>query len=170
MTRTTWPGGRVPKFFLLVFLASALAGVLFAPPWALRVQAATPAASAQVTTRLSAWLWRQGKSEAYTSQRLLPGELVRWQLEARNSGDKPASNLQFDLDLAPPTRFQAGSVTGTAAFAFSLDGTAFAPQPQVATPQGWQPAPVEDYRKLRLYLPALAPQATWSATYTVAVR
>ncbi len=103
-----------------------------------------------------------------------PGDLLRYRVQAENTGTVPVADLLVTQPVPAGTEFIAGSTDGEAAI-YSLDSKHFSPQPVQEEVEAdgvtrTHPAPPESYVALRWRFPALAAKATETVTYQVRVR
>ncbi|MBE9008638.1 DUF11 domain-containing protein [Pseudanabaenaceae cyanobacterium LEGE 13415] len=106
------------------------------------------------------------------------GTVLRFQVVAKNAGDRPAQKLVVTQPIPRGTTYAANSATANGAeLTYSTDGgKTFTANPmlQVALPDGrteMKPAPVESYSHVRwTFEKAIAPKNTLEVTYDVSVR
>ena len=108
-----------------------------------------------------------------------PGDLLRYQVKARNVGKAAISDLAVTQPVPAGAVYVAHSAEGDAAegasLTYSLDGKRFSPQPMrvVTDADGAQktvPAPPESYAALRWRFPAIPGETSRAVSYQVRVR
>ncbi|BAU11377.1 hypothetical protein LEP3755_18710 [Leptolyngbya sp. NIES-3755] len=106
------------------------------------------------------------------------GTVLRFQVVAKNAGDRPAQKLVVTQPVPKGTIYAANSATANGAeLTYSIDGgKTFAANPmvQVTLPDGrteMKPAPVEAYSHVQwTFDKAIVPKNTLEVTYDVSVR
>lgn len=116
----------------------------------------------------------QGKAQAawttLTAKRPVhPGDVVRYRVQAENTGPAPISGLVVTQPVPAGTVYVAHSGEGPAPI-YSLDGRTFSARPVTASPAGAVPAAPDAYTALRWQFPTLAPHASAAVAYLVKVR
>ncbi len=154
------------KPFILVFLALA----------ALR---AAPAAAGPIRLQLTAERKTQtanpqGKTQtawaALTAGHAVhPGDVLRYRVEAENTGPVPISGLVVTQPVPAGTTYVPHPGDGPAPI-YSLDGRSFSARPVVAGPAGAIPAAPRADPARRWQFPTLAPHASAEVAYLVKVR
>ena len=108
-----------------------------------------------------------------------PGDLLRYRVQAENTGAAPVTGLVVTQPVPSGTAYVAHSAEGSAAggvqVTYSLDRRQFSalPTQTVVGADGvaqTRPAPTEAYTALRWRFPALAAKTTQAVTYQVRVR
>lgn len=103
-----------------------------------------------------------------------PGDVLRYDVSAENSGAVPISGLLVTQPVPAGTVYVAHSAEAAKSGvvpAYSLDGRQFSAQPVLARPNGVsRPAPPEAYKALRWRFPVLAGHASQDVIYLVKVR
>ena len=116
----------------------------------------------------------QGKTQttwtALTARHAVhPGDIVRYRVQAENTGAVPISGLVVTQPVPAGTAYVAHSGDGPAP-TYSLDGRSFSARPVAASPAGVVPAAPDAYTALRWQFPTLAPHASATVAYLVEVR
>ncbi len=161
----------MPRFCAVLFsvaLVVSLAGMASAKPivgLSLRGDFVSNAADGKVTL------------VPINSRKALPGEHIRWQIDAKNSGDATAHNFTAAGKIVAATTLLPGSVTSIGArVEYSLDnGATWSPAPTrvVHSAQGDRrvPADVASYTAIRWAgTTPLAPGTSRRFVYEVVVR
>ena len=103
-----------------------------------------------------------------------PGDVLRYDVSAENSGAVPVSGLVVTQPVPGGTAYVAHSAEAAKnglVPAYSLDGRQFSAQPVQAGPNGVsRPAAPEAYAALRWRFPVLPPHTSQDVTYLVKVR
>jgi uncharacterized repeat protein (TIGR01451 family) len=126
-------------------------------------------------------VWQSlASGSANTKATVMPGDILRFNINGINRGNGPARNLVLAQPIPKGTVYVANSaklLEATAEVQFSIDdGKTFSRQPMVKVrqPNGQmvdQPAPIESYTHLQLRVPQpLAPNATVRGEYQLKVR
>ena len=170
---------------LLASLSAGRAALHPHPLAAAAVPAAAPASPVRLhlsVEKQTAAPDAQGKPAVHwaaLSGEVHPTDLLRYQVEARNAGQAPISDLTVTQPVPVGMTYVAGSAEGEAAggaaVTYSLDGKRFSDRPTHTTvgPDGAAktvPAPPESYAALRWRFPALAGGTSQAVTYQVRVR
>ena len=116
----------------------------------------------------------QGKTQttwtALAARRAVhPGDIVRYRVEAENTGAVPISGLVVTQPVPAGTTYVTHSGDGPAPM-YSLDGRSFSARPVTASAAGAVPAAPDTYAALRWRFPTLAPHASAAVAYLVKVR
>lgn len=116
----------------------------------------------------------QGKAQtawtALTAKRPVhPGDIVRYRMQAENTGAMPISGLVVTQPVPAGTAYVTHSGDGPAPI-YSLDGRSFSDKPLRLGPTGAIPAAPDAYTALRWQFPTLAPHASATVAYLVKVR
>ncbi|MFM2430541.1 MAG: hypothetical protein RLZZ511_1754 [Cyanobacteriota bacterium] len=107
---------------------------------------------------------------------VVPGNVLRYRLTAKNHGNGSARNLVLTQPIPPRTAFVGNSVTFgdrvSGQVTYSIDqGKTFTAQPMIQVKGKAQAAPASAYTHLRIQLKqAIAPQSTITAQYQVQVQ
>ena len=103
-----------------------------------------------------------------------PGDVLRYDVSAENSGAVPVSGLVVTQPVPGGTAYVAHSADTSKngiVPVYSLDGKQFSAQPVQAGPNGApRPAAPEAYAALRWRFPVLPPHTSQDVTYSVKVR
>lgn len=133
----------------------------------LRAERRTESADAQGKPRV---IW--AALDAQTA--VHPGDVLRYDVSAENSGAVPVSGLLVTQPVPVGTVYVAHSAEAgknSLVPAYSLDGRQFSARPVQAGPNGSsRPAAPEAYTALRWRFPVLPPHTSQDVTYLVKVR